>query len=99
VFSLLVSLQYDHRKPDSKVVRTPHKEPLRVAAAAVEKPAGEGPLKVAKGRSPNLEGFNETAYIITGHRDKDSYKLNAFNQAESDLLASDRGVPDTRNYQ
>ena len=54
---------------------------------------------IPKGRSPNLEGFNETLYISTGHKDKDSYKLNAFNQAESDRLESDRRIPDTRNYQ
>ena len=54
--------------------------------------------KISKRRSPNLEGFNETAYITTSHRDSDSYKLNAFNQEESDKLASDRTVPDTRNY-
>lgn len=55
--------------------------------------------KIPRGRSPNLEGFNETFYISTGHKDKDSYKLNAFNQEESDKLASDRKIPDTRNYQ
>lgn len=55
--------------------------------------------KIAKGRSPNLVGFNETMYISTGHKDRDSYKLNAFNQEESDNLPSDRSVPDTRNYQ
>lgn len=55
--------------------------------------------KQPKISSPNLEGFNATEYIATGHKDSDSYKLNAFNQLESDKLSSDRAVPDTRNYQ
>lgn len=54
----------------------------------------EGPIR----RSPNLEGFNETLYITSGRRHTDSYKLNAFNQAESDKLKSDRNVPDSRHY-
>lgn len=52
-----------------------------------------------KKKSPNLEGFNETEYIIAAHHDSDSYKLNGFNQEESDKLLSNRAVPDTRNYQ
>ena len=50
-------------------------------------------------KSPNLAGFNETAYILGSIKDaKDAYKYNAFNQEESDKLLSDRTVPDTRNY-
>lgn len=50
-------------------------------------------------KSPNLQGFNETAYILGAVRDKaDAYKYNAFNQQESDNIASDRSVPDTRHY-
>ena len=55
---------------------------------------GEEPNK----RSPNLEGFNESLYIGLARKDKDSYKLNAFNQAESDKLRSDRAIPDSRHY-
>lgn len=49
-------------------------------------------------KSPNLEGFNETAYIYAVQRDPDTYKRNAFNQEESDKLHSDRSIPDTRHY-
>ena len=49
-------------------------------------------------KSPNLEGFNETAYIYGVHQDSDAYKRNAFNQEESDKLRSDRSIPDTRHY-
>lgn len=97
--------------PKAKEVRAPHNnEPFDAAVVAAAFMKSEdrallnwGPKgsKVLKGqsRSPNLEGFNETEYIQTGHRDSDSYKLNAFNQEESDRLPSDRSVPDTRNYQ
>ena len=48
--------------------------------------------------SPNLLGFNETAYILGDGRDsRDVYKRNGFNQVESDKLPSDRSVPDTRH--
>lgn len=102
-------LQYDHRAPEAKAVRAPHKElePLNGAGDSAIKKTDDRALlnwgpkasKTLKGRSPNLAGFNDTEYISKGHRDKDSYKLNAFNQEESDKLPSDRGVPDTRNYQ
>lgn len=50
-------------------------------------------------KSPNLAGFNESAYILGSIKDgKDAYRYNAFNQEESDKLPSDRTVPDTRNY-
>lgn len=42
-------------------------------------------------------GFNETRYIFTEPKDKDSYKKNAFNIAASDKLTSDRKIPDTRH--
>ena len=50
-----------------------------------------------KSVSPNLEGFNETAYVTGSLHDRDAYKLNAFNQEESDKLPSDRSIPDTRH--
>ena len=60
---------------------------------------GDKAGKAVKVRSPNLEGFNETDYISKAHHDNnDAYKLNGFNQGESDKLKSDRTVPDTRNY-
>ncbi len=60
---------------------------------------GDKSSKSTKLRSPNLEGFNETEYISQAHRDSDAYKLNGFNQGESDRLKNDRTVPDTRNHQ
>lgn len=51
----------------------------------------------AKKRSPNLEGFNETHYLLTAPRDSDAYKKNAFNQEASDKLPSDRAIPDSRH--
>ncbi len=55
-------------------------------------------VEVPNQRSPNLEGFNETEYIKSARKDKDSYRLNAFNQAESDKLHSDRSIPDSRHH-
>lgn len=67
--------------------------------AAIKKSDDRVLLNWGPGRSPNLEGFNETEYIRLGHRVTDTYKLNAFNQEESDRLASGRSIPDTRNHQ
>ena len=45
------------------------------------------------------EFLDESAYIAAGalKPGADAYSRNKFNQAESDRLASNRGVPDTRN--
>ena len=64
-------------------------------AAGDNSPLKEQPKKKV---SPNLIGFNETKYLQSSHKNSDAYKLNAFNQVESDRLHSDRLVPDTRNY-
>ena len=62
----------------------------------VQEKSKEGELAA---KSPNLQGFNETAYILGDMRDRvDAYKYNAFNQEESDKVASDRSVPGTRHY-
>ncbi len=74
---------------------------MKSANAAADgnvQPGGHTLGKKVPGASPNLEGFNETAYILGSPKDSDTYKLNAFNQAESDKIASDRSIPDTRNY-
>lgn len=107
------SPQYDHRAPEAKVVRIADNEAVAGnggggggdGGGSIKKKSDDRVLlnweknsKMAKNKSPNLEGFNATNYIATGHKDTDSYKLNAFNQAESDKLLSDRTVPDTRNY-
>ena len=48
--------------------------------------------------SPNLDGFNEAAYISGSSVDKnDPYRKNSFNQMESDGLKSDRTIPDSRD--
>ncbi len=103
----LCILQYDHRTSDDKAAaRVQHSEVMGEDAAAAVKKSDDRALlnwdskvsKMAKGMLPNLEGFNQTDYIRTGHRDSNSYKLNAFNQEESDKLPSDRSIPDTRNY-
>lgn len=82
------SCQYDHRSGSSVNERSIN----RINHSASQ----QGDQK--KGRSPNLEGFNETAYIHGVQRDPDAYRRNAFNQEESDKLHSDRSVPDTRHY-
>lgn len=107
-----VALQYDHRAPANKVAkdRTVTLSQAAAAAAAAAAAGREGggggggeksqlTKQMKRKKSPNLEGFNETEYVLTSRRDQDSYKLNAFNQAESDRLASDRSIPDTRHYQ
>ena len=90
-------LQYDHRV---KVVKD---RPVEISEKKASNKNYDQSLinwdKNSPRKSPNLEGFNDTAYIITGRRDKDSYKLNSFNQEESDKLHSDRTIPDTRHYQ
>lgn len=85
----LPPLQYDHRPPDKKL----HEEPIHYDNIPDNQLGKPKPLV-----SPNLIGFNETQYLLASHKNSDSYKLNAFNQMESDKLASDRPVPDTRNY-
>lgn len=101
-------LQYDHRAPEVKAVRVAavSESVVEIPGAGSKKSEDRALLnwdknnnKQPKKHSPNLEGFNETYYIATGHKDTDSYKLNAFNQAESDKLKSGRKIPDTRNYQ
>ena len=93
-------MQYDHRRPETKDVdgeNSQVEDPVnRVDDRALLnwKHDSEG----VKHKSPNLEGFNETLYISSAHKDQDSYKLNAFNQEESDKLRSDRAVPDSRNH-
>lgn len=86
---LTLPLQYDHRPPDKKL----QEEPIHYDNIPDNQPGKPKPLV-----SPNLIGFNETQYLLASHKNSDSYKLNAFNQMESDKLASDRPVPDTRNY-
>lgn len=87
-----------------RVDRVVDSESLAVALDGVKKSDDRSLLnwdkssKMTKKQSPNLLGFNETEYIAKGHKDRDAYKLNAFNQAESDKLKSDRAIPDTRNY-
>ncbi len=46
---------------------------------------------------PNIANFNETFYIRSEHKDKDSYKKNAFNLDASDNLPVDRHIPDSRH--
>ncbi|XP_013180728.1 PREDICTED: polypeptide N-acetylgalactosaminyltransferase 2-like isoform X2 [Papilio xuthus] len=41
--------------------------------------------------------FDEGGYVSGDKRDKDPYIRNRFNQAASDILPSNRAVPDTRN--
>ena len=79
--------QYDHRSGSS----------VNERGNKINDPASQQGDQM-KGRSPNLEGFNETAYIHAVQRDPDAYRRNAFNQEESDKLHSDRSVPDTRHY-
>ncbi|XP_064404041.1 polypeptide N-acetylgalactosaminyltransferase 2-like [Halichondria panicea] len=80
---------YDHRSPNEKVI---HSNEI----LSHEKPLEKLPLERSEPHSPNLVGFNETHYMLTAPRDHDAYKKNAFNQEESDKLASNRAVPDSR---
>lgn len=81
-------LQYDHRLSGK------YKDKNEVASSKFQKEQ----LGNRKKYSPNLEGFNETAYIYGVQQDVDTYKRNAFNQEASDKLHSDRPIPDTRHY-
>ncbi len=90
----MLSAQYDHRSPEGRLIKSSDGDEGGNAV-----PPGEHtPGKKATAKSPNLEGFNETAYILGSPKNQDTYRLNAFNQAESDKLNSARMIPDTRNY-
>ena len=93
VLALSYYIQYDHRS--SKVDRNEGKSKNEVERSKHGQPDQSGKNKK---NSPNLEGFNETAYVFAVKRDSDSYKRNAFNQEASDKLQSDRSLPDTRHY-
>ena len=82
--------QYDHRPPNKKLTSHAERNDYHYIKQDIE--------AVNQKLSPNLIGFNETQYLLSSHKNDDAYKLNAFNQAESDRLASDRPIPDTRNY-
>ena len=69
-------------------------QPEQDIAVVDDGPKKEQPKQI----SPNLIDFNETKYLVSSHKNADAYKLNAFNQVESDKLHSDRLIPDTRNY-
>ena len=92
--------QYDHRPANKKLnshAEVPvdyHQVKQDQQVAEDDSPLKDQPKKV----SPNLIGFNETKYLRSSHKNSDAYKLNAFNQVESDKLHSDRLIPDTRNY-
>lgn len=91
------TFQYDHRSLDQRL-RSHRVNNVELEGENAPKPekSKEGELAA---KSPNLQGFNETAYILGDMRDRvDAYKYNAFNQEESDKVASDRSVPDTRHY-
>ncbi|CAI8012812.1 Polypeptide N-acetylgalactosaminyltransferase 2 [Geodia barretti] len=91
---------YDHRPANKKLnshAEVPvdyHQVKQDQQVAEDDSPLKDQPKKV----SPNLIGFNETKYLRSSHKNSDAYKLNAFNQVESDKLHSDRLIPDTRNY-
>lgn len=84
---------YDHRSPEQsqnkgqQISHNHHQKPSVIHSNEAK----------VKPPSPNLVGFNETHYLLTAPRDPDAYKKNAFNQEESDKLASDRTIPDSRN--
>jgi len=90
--------QYDHRRAEVRIEGAGNHAAENMAdknkGSVVAVSKGEGSNR----RSPNLEGFNESLYIRTARKDQDTYKLNAFNQAESDRLHSDRAIPDSRHY-
>ena len=91
------TFQYDHRPLDQKL-RSHRVSNVELEGENAPKPDKSKERELAA-KSPNLQGFNETAYILGDMRDRaDAYKYNAFNQEESDKVASDRSVPDTRHY-
>ena len=89
----LFSIQYDHRKVEH------HKTLDKNSLDSPNLPNGaQVPNKKQPG-TPNIAGFNETAYILGSKKiTGDAYKWNAFNQAASDGLANNRPIPDTRHY-
>lgn len=92
VIVVSTNTQYDHRPPDRKLDDGKSSDDVLGSRPQRENSGKQG------GNSPNLEGFNETEYILAVKRDADSYKHNAFNQEASDKLRSDRSLPDTRHY-
>ena len=102
IFVLLL-YQYDHRRPEAKildieVVKNEDNVKRVDDRALLNWEHSNLGLKNSNLKSPNLEGFNETKYITSAHKDGDAYKLNAFNQEASDRLSSDRSIPDTKHY-
>lgn len=95
---MFLTEQYDHRPANKKL--NSHAEVPVDYNHAHEDPVvvQDGPHEVKSKISPNLVDFNETKYLQSSHKNADAYKLNAFNQIESDKLHSDRHIPDTRNY-
>ena len=86
-------MQYDHR-----ISKVDKNESIKSKSDVDRSKHQQDQSGKNKRNSPNLEGFNETAYVFAVKRDSDSYKRNAFNQEASDKLQSDRSLPDTRHY-